>query len=88
MAGRIREEFAFHDLLDFELQAADYTAAAVCEVDVLLHFGQLSKAGRMRWIREGVDGMVAIPGAEGEWYLYLWGPWAIFDRAQTPAAPD
>jgi hypothetical protein len=55
----------------------------VCEIDVELIFGTEIKRGRMRWIREGDDGMAALPTQAGEWRLALWGPLALISRADA-----
>ena len=79
-AGMVREECSLHELRSFELKRASFEAAAVCEIDVYLTFDAEPQPARMRWIRETVDGTPATPDIEAEWFLYLWGPWAMLNR--------
>jgi hypothetical protein len=79
-AGRVREEFESWKLDDYTLVAADFEAAAVCEIDVDLMINGEKKPARMRWIREDAEGRPATPNEPGTWYLYLWGPLAMLNR--------
>jgi hypothetical protein len=79
-AGMVRSEFESWHLDDYTIAAADFEAAAVCEIDVELVSEGEQRHARMRWIREGSDGMAAMPNEPGTWYLYLWGPWAMVNR--------
>lgn len=87
-AGRIREEFERLELRDFEILRLDFSAAAVCEVDVILHFDDEAKPGRMRWIRETAAGEPATPNEDGRWRLWLWGPYSIMNRAAESRSED
>lgn len=80
-AGMIREECSTHVLRDFKMLTADFEAPVVCEIDVELTFEDQPRPARMRWIRETADGQPAVPEVEGEWFLYVWGPWSMLDRA-------
>jgi hypothetical protein len=84
-AGVVRSEFESWDLKDFRITRAAFEAAAVCEIDVELTLtgetGETRQA-QMRWIREAADGTPAMPNEDGTWFLYLWGPWAMFNRAE------
>lgn len=64
------------------IQRLDFEAPAVCEIDAELTFREGAKPARMRWIREGEDGMGAAPNEPGEWRLISWGPWAMISNAQ------
>jgi hypothetical protein len=79
-AGIVRGEFKSWDLDDYTFVGADFEAAAVCEIDVDLVIDGKVQQARMRWIREAADGMAAMPNEDGIWYLYLWGPSAMFNR--------
>jgi hypothetical protein len=68
---------------DYTLVAADFEASAVCEIEVELVIEGEQRDARMRWIREGADGMAATPNEPGTWYLYLWGPWAMSNRSDA-----
>ena len=81
-AGTIREGYAGFDPSEFSVRRVDFQAAAVCEIDIDLVFGAEVKPAQMRWIREGVDGMAALPNQPGEWRLILWGPLAMMNRAK------
>ncbi len=61
---------------------AVFEAPPACEIDVELIFASAPEPGRMRWIREASDGSPATPDVKGEWYLYLWGPWAMLNRGR------
>lgn len=76
-AGMVRESCIGFELTEFSIQRLDFEAPAVCEIDVTLTFANDTKPGRMRWIREGKDGMGVAPNQPGEWRLILWGPWSI-----------
>jgi hypothetical protein len=86
-AGVVRSEFESWELADFKLMRAAFEAAAVCEIDVDLVIDSRVRSARMRWIREGADGMAAMPNEDGAWYLYFWGPWAMLSRRDT-SQPD
>jgi hypothetical protein len=79
-AGMVREAYSFHDLQEFKFERASFEAAALCEIDVSLTFDAEPQPARMRWIRETADGSPATPDREGEWFLYLWSPWAMLNR--------
>ncbi|MGD0273119.1 MAG: hypothetical protein ABSB96_05275 [Gaiellaceae bacterium] len=79
-AGMVREGCSLHDLQKFEFKRASFEAAAVCEIDVDLTFDAGPQPARMRWIRETADGTPATPDVEAEWFLFLWGPWAMLSR--------
>ncbi|MEX2210599.1 MAG: hypothetical protein WD689_02385 [Gaiellaceae bacterium] len=79
-AGMVRGEFESWKLDDYSMVAADFEAAAVCEIDVELVIDGEQKDARMRWIREDAEGAPAMPNEPGTWYLYLWGPWAMLNR--------
>lgn len=81
-AGVVRTEFESWDLQDFLIMRADFEAAAVCEIDVELTLAGKTRHARMRWIREAADGGPAMPNEDGTWFLYLWGPWAMLNRAE------
>jgi len=85
-AGVVRSEFDSWDLQEFAIKRAEFEAAAVCEIDVELNVAGESRNARMRWIREAADGTPAMPTEDGTWYLYLWGPWAMLNRAADAAA--
>ena len=85
-AGLVRSEFESWDLQDFAIRRAEFEAAAVCEIDVDLNVAGESRNAKMRWIREAADGTPAMPNEDGTWYLYLWGPWAMLNRAADAAA--
>jgi len=84
-AGMVRGGFTGFDLSDFSVERLDFQAAAVCEVEVDLVVGAEPKQARMRWIREGQDGMAALPNEPGEWRLILWTPFAMINRAKPQA---
>jgi hypothetical protein len=77
LAGTLRETFSVHELQGFRFRRADRQAAAACEIDIELTFGDGVASGRMRWIRETNDGSAAIPEVDAEWFLYVWDPWSI-----------
>jgi hypothetical protein len=79
-AGMVREACAGFELSDFSIQRVDFQAAAMCEVDVDLVLGGEVKPVHMRWIREGQDGMTALPNQPGEWRLTFWDPLALVNR--------
>jgi hypothetical protein len=79
-AGMIREACSLHALNGFKLKRASFEAAAACEIDVDLVLDSEPQFARMRWIRETADGSPATPDVEGEWFLFLWEPWAMIDR--------
>lgn len=85
-AGVVRSEFESWDIQDFAIRRAEFEAAAVCEIDVELNVAGERRNARMRWIREAADGPPAMPNEDGTWYLYLWGPWAMLNRAADAAA--
>ena len=87
-AGMVRAEFESWNLEDYALCAANFEAAAVCEIDVDLVVDADVRGARMRWIREGADGKAAMPNENGTWYLYLWGPWAMVNRRETAEVDD
>ena len=88
MAGRIREE-----CVDFELEAylvtrANFEAAAVCEVDVLLTFTDATRP-------HGCDGYVKPRMVRpqrlirsGHGISGVWGPWALLNRSQASEPSD
>lgn len=76
-AGRMRNDFADHVLKDYKILRVDFVAAAVAEVHVELVFGDKRLPAKLRWIREGRDGLAATPNVVGEWHLYTTGPWAM-----------
>lgn len=79
-AGMIRSEFEAWQLDDYTFIAADFTAPAVCEIDVDLLIDGRAQPAQMRWIREDTKGDAAMPNEPGTWYLFLWGPWALLHR--------
>jgi hypothetical protein len=79
----VRQEFELWSLDDYAIRAADFEAAAVCELDVDLVIEGEVRHGRMRWIREDADGVAAMPNESGAWYLYLWGPWAMLNQGDA-----
>lgn len=79
-AGMIRDACSMYELRKFTMKRAVFDAPAVCEINVDLTFDSGTHPAQMRWIREAVDGMAATPNVEGEWFLYLWGPWAMLNR--------
>jgi hypothetical protein len=81
-AGRVREEYRSFELLSFEIREARFVAAAVCEMEVVLTFPDGTQPAQMRWIRETKDGSPATPNQPGDWRLWLWGPWAMLNRAE------
>ena len=81
-AGILRLGYEFHQLAEYTVIRVAFEAAAVGEVDVELRFDDGVRPGRMRWIREAPDGSPAMPGADGQWHLCLWGPEAILNRAE------
>jgi hypothetical protein len=81
-ARMIREESELYELRDFKLRRADYCAPAVCEIEADLTFADRPpQSARLRWIRETADGVIATTDAEGHWFLYLWRPPAMLNRA-------
>ncbi len=82
-AGMLRLGFEFHHLTGFVIRRAAFEAAAVGEVDLELDLEGESRNARMRWIREAQDGSPAMPDSPGEWFLYLWGPDVMLDRAHA-----
>ena len=70
------------------MQAAEFEAAAVCEIDVDLVIDGEQKDARMRWISEDAKGGPAMPGEPGTWYLYLWGPLSMLNRRETAEESD
>ncbi len=82
-AGRVRTTYERDHLTTFEILQLSYDAATVCEVDVRLTINDMTRDGRMRWIREKADGSPAISDSEGEWFLYLWDSHSIVGRAKT-----
>jgi hypothetical protein len=73
------------ELHGFEIQSADFEAAAVCGIEVELALVGGMRNARMRWIREAADGTPAMPNEQGTWFLYLWGPRAMLNRALDTA---
>jgi hypothetical protein len=82
-AGAVRAEFEDWGLERFTITRAVFEAAAVCEIEVDLIFADRTRPAQMRWIREAEDGMAAMPNEPGVWYLYSWGPWAMFNRRES-----
>jgi hypothetical protein len=80
-AGMVRETYDQVDLTDFAVRVIDYQAAAACEVDAELVLGGESRFAAIRWIREGEDGVAALPNQRGEWRLISWTPIAMLNRA-------
>ena len=76
-AGRMRNDFAEHMLKDYKILRVEFVAAAIAEAHVELNFGDGVLPAKLRWIREGEDGLAATPHVVGEWRLYTTGPWAM-----------
>jgi hypothetical protein len=76
-AGRMRNDFAEHGLEVYRVLRVEFVAAAVAEAHVVLDFGGGTSPAKLRWIREGEDGLAATPDVMGEWRLYTTGPWAM-----------
>lgn len=87
IAGVVRSEFEEWELEGFVIQSADFEAAAVCELEVEFALADGARNARMRWIREAADGTPAMPNEQGTWFLYLWGPWAMLNRALDAVRP-
>jgi hypothetical protein len=82
-ARMVRESCSGFEPEDYSIHRLDFQAAAVCEVDVsLTRAGEVTRA-QMRWIREGEDGMAAMPNQPGEWRLAIWAPSAMINRADS-----
>lgn len=82
MAGQVKDEcILFDELVSFEITRLSFEAPAICEVDALLTFKDETKPARLRWIREH-EGAPAVPGEPGYWHLIVWGPVALFNRAE------
>lgn len=80
-ARMVRESCSGFELAAYSIHRLDFQAAAVCEVEVsLVLAGEVTRA-QMRWIREGEDGMAAMPNQPGEWRLAIWTPSAMINRA-------
>jgi hypothetical protein len=79
-AGRMRNDFAQHTLKDYTILRVEFVAAAVAEAHVEVEFGDGVLPAKLRWIREGEDGLAATPPVAGEWRLYTTGPWAMLAR--------
>jgi hypothetical protein len=86
-AGMVRENWSEHQLMSFSINRLDYTSPAVCEVDAELAMTAQTRSARLRWIREGEDGMAVTPNEEGVWRLVAWGPWAVFQGANRDQEP-
>jgi hypothetical protein len=84
-AGMVREAYDSVRLTAFSIRRINHRAAAASEVDVDLVLDSESRGARVRWIREGEDGMAALPNQPGEWRLILWEPRAMLDRGQRDA---
>jgi hypothetical protein len=82
-AGMVRETYDRVDLTDFVIRVIDCQAAAACEVDAELVLAGEPRPARIRWIREGEDGMAARPNQAGQWRLILWTPMAMLNRVQN-----
>jgi hypothetical protein len=76
-AGQVRAQFQNEVLEEFAILKLDHKAPAVCEVDVTLVVNGQSAPGRLRWIREDVNGTAVSPNEPGSWKVVTWGPWAI-----------
>ena len=85
-AGRVRDEYSLFELAGFEITKLDFTAPAICEVDVVLTLDGKDQIGRLRWIRENKTGDPCMPNESGEWRLVSWGPMAILDADRRTAA--
>jgi hypothetical protein len=81
-ARMVRGEFESWNLDDYTFLGSEFEAAAACEINVDLVIDGEVQHARMRWIREDADGMAAVPNEDGTWYLYLWEPWALLNRAE------
>jgi hypothetical protein len=82
MAGSVREMYSLFELRDYRIESADFVALAACVVEVELIFDDGPRRARIRWIRERLDG-APVADDDGEWLLYMWGPWAFFQDARA-----
>ena len=82
-AGMVRDECENTRLDDFSIERLDFQAAAICEVDAQLVVNGEGRSARLRWSREGEDGVAALPNQAGSWKLVLWGPAAMYNRAAS-----
>lgn len=87
-ASMVRESCEGFKLTDYSIHRLDFAAAAVCEVDVDLALSTGDKQARMRWIREGPDGMAAMPNQPGQWRLAIWSPWSMINRTEDETTTD
>jgi hypothetical protein len=85
-AGMVREQSAGFELSGFGISKLNFEAPAICEIDISLVLGDQTKPARMRWIREGEDGMSVAPNQPGEWRLIFWGPMAMINNARPRAS--
>lgn len=84
-AGRLRDEYSLVELGGSEITKLDFSAAAACDMDVVLTIDGEEKPGGMRWIREDKSGDPAMPSQDGEWRLISWGPFAILSSGRSAA---
>jgi hypothetical protein len=83
----VRAVYAGTRLANYSVERLNFEAAAVCEVDARFVIGGEEKPARLRWIREGNDGMAATPNQEATWRLVIWNPAAMLKRAEGHPAP-
>ena len=86
-AGQMRDLFSMFELEDFKIVRLNFQAPVICEIDAELRVEGETKVGRMRCISEKENGEPAVPGTqEGDWLVMTWGPYAMFNSAESAEA--
>lgn len=71
----VRDDYTPYVLERFEIQTLNHTAAAVCEIEVIIKIaGKDERTVTLRWLYEGEEGkLTMLPKGNGEWKLIIWG---------------
>lgn len=77
----VREDYAAYPLESFDILALNHTAAAVCELEVMVKVADKDEQTVMlRWLYEGKKGEVTmLPKGNGEWRFMSWGVFTFFN---------